>query len=44
LKLTEIALTTERIASYDWKKKVFFDHCDDRNSARLIERVKQLID
>ncbi|MBA1190727.1 hypothetical protein G7Z99_17015 [Pseudomonas entomophila] len=44
LKLTETALTTERIASYDWKKKIFFDHCDDRNSARLIERVKQLID
>lgn len=44
LKLTKTDCVTEKTASYDWKKKIFFDHCDDRNSARLIERVKQLID
>lgn len=28
---------------YEWKKKVFFEWCDDFNSARLIERVKNLM-
>ena len=29
-------------ASRLWKRKLFFDHVDDRNSARVMARVKQL--
>jgi len=29
-------------ASYQWKKRTFFDHYDDCNAARLVQRVKQL--
>lgn len=28
----------------DWKRRLFFDHADDRNSERLVARVKQLSD
>ena len=28
----------------EWKRKLFFDHVDDRNSARVVVRVKQLAD
>lgn len=31
-------------ASRHWKRKLFFDHVDDRNSARVMARVKQLTD
>jgi CDP-glycerol glycerophosphotransferase (TagB/SpsB family) len=28
--------------TYEWKRKLFFDHPDDRNSRRLVERVRRL--
>jgi CDP-glycerol glycerophosphotransferase (TagB/SpsB family) len=31
-------------AARDWKRKLFFDHIDDRNSARLVALVSQLTD
>ena len=31
-------------ASMEWKRKLFFDHVDDRSSARVMARVKQLTD
>lgn len=30
------------IASYQWKRRVFFDHLDDANSLRVVKRVKDL--
>ena len=32
------------LASRQWKRKLFFDHVDDRNSARVMAQVKQLTD
>ena len=29
-------------ALYDWKRRLFFDHVDDRNSERLVARVRKL--
>jgi CDP-glycerol glycerophosphotransferase (TagB/SpsB family) len=31
------------VASYQWKKRTFFDHYDDCNSARLVKRIEQLL-
>jgi len=31
-------------AALAWKRQLFFDHVDDRNSARLVARVNQLTD
>jgi CDP-glycerol glycerophosphotransferase (TagB/SpsB family) len=31
-------------ASYQWKKRIFFDHYDDGNSMRLVRQVKYLLD
>src|SRR5690606_36284087 len=31
-------------AGLEWKRRLFFDHIDDRNSARVAERVRQLAD
>lgn len=31
-------------AALAWKRRLFFDHVDDRNAARVVERVKQLSD
>lgn len=31
-------------AALAWKRRMFFDHLDDRNAARVVERVKQLTD
>ena len=30
-------------ALYDWKRRLFFDHVDDRSSERLVARVRKLI-
>ena len=30
------------MASYQWKKRIFFDHYDDCNSARLVKRIEHL--
>ena len=30
-------------ASYQWKKRIFFDHYDDCNSARLVKRIEHLL-
>lgn len=32
------------LAALDLKRRMFFDHVDDRNSARLVARVRQLVD
>lgn len=32
------------LVSREWKRRLFFDHVDDRNSARVAERVRQLTD
>lgn len=32
------------VARYEWKRALFFDHVDDRSSARVAEKVKQLVD
>jgi len=34
--------TPEQDEDYAWRRKVFFDHVDDRSSRRLVERVKAL--
>lgn len=31
-------------ARMEWKRRLFFDHVDDQNSARVVARVKQLTD
>jgi CDP-glycerol glycerophosphotransferase (TagB/SpsB family) len=36
--------TALELASRQWKRKLFFDHVDDRNSARVMARVTQLTD
>ncbi|NLF76220.1 MAG: hypothetical protein GX573_11020, partial [Chloroflexi bacterium] len=37
-------LDAMRAAELEWKRRLFFDHLDDRNAARVVERVKQLSD
>src|SRR5690606_7298234 len=37
-------LDAMRVAELEWKRRLFFDHLDDRNAARVVERVKQLSD
>jgi len=36
------ARTPEEIARLDWKRKLFFDHVDDRNAARVVAKTRQL--
>lgn len=31
------------LASYQWKKRIFFDHYDDCNSSRLVKRIEHLL-
>jgi CDP-glycerol glycerophosphotransferase (TagB/SpsB family) len=34
--------TSEPDALYEFKRKMFFDHLDDRSSARVVERMRDL--
>ena len=36
------ARTPEQQAHYEWCRKIFFDHVDDQNAARVVARVKAL--
>ena len=38
------SLPATEAARMEWKRELFFDHVDDRSSARVVERVKQLTD
>ncbi len=38
------APTPAEAATLEWKRRLFFDHVDDRNSERLVSRVKRLSD
>jgi CDP-glycerol glycerophosphotransferase (TagB/SpsB family) len=34
--------TPEEIEDYQWRRRIFFDHLDDRNATRVVRRVKGL--
>lgn len=36
--------SVHQAAELDWKRRLFFDHIDDRSAARVVERVRQLSD
>jgi CDP-glycerol glycerophosphotransferase (TagB/SpsB family) len=44
--LQELFKTTNPTAEalLEWKRRLFFDHVDDRSSGRLVARVKELVD
>ncbi|SFC43104.1 CDP-glycerol glycerophosphotransferase, TagB/SpsB family [Nocardioides terrae] len=33
--------TPAEVEEYEWKRRIFFDHVDDRAGARVVERVKE---
>lgn len=36
------ARTTDELDEYDWKRRIFFDHLDDRSSWRVVKKVKEI--
>jgi CDP-glycerol glycerophosphotransferase (TagB/SpsB family) len=42
LEQVQIDVGTRPDVTYQWKRRLFFDHQDDQNAWRLVDRVKRL--